>query len=53
MAQEQDPKPGDPGWTHPHVKGETDPSKIKAEIDKVERDEASRRDQIIKDRHSR
>lgn len=40
------PKPGDPGWTHPDVKGETDPHKIKAQLDAIEAQEQAERDRI-------
>lgn len=45
VADKPKPQPGDPEWTHPDVKGMTDPKAIKALSDAIkiqERREANR-----------
>lgn len=43
---EQKPQPGDPKWTHPDVKGMTDPKAIKALSDMVDAQEQREADEI-------
>lgn len=43
-------KPGDVGWTHPHVKGDTNPQSIKALHDALMKHDRQERDRVLLER---
>lgn len=46
-------KPGDVGWTHPDVKGDTNPASIKALADAVDAYDRQERDRVLLERVQR
>jgi hypothetical protein len=48
--RKEDIQPGDRGWKHPDVKGETDPDAIKDKLDAVQEMERNRDTPIFRSR---